>query len=129
MRLAGACRTGTLRDWRLSLTSSFLPLLSPTFLLCKNSLWPFCAARLQAPWAFGHETLKHLGLARGGGRPGTLLLPASQPVSGAIFISGQFHRADICLAQRKIVSATSSKKNDFLHAPFVYNCLPDHSCC
>lgn len=84
-----------------------------------------------APRAFGHKTLKHLGWRGWGGasEPGTLLLPVLQPISGTIFISGQFRRADVCLAQRKIVSATSSNKNDFLHAPFVYNCLSDHSHC
>lgn len=58
---------------------------------------------------------------------GTILLPRLQPIGGAIFINGQFRRADVCLAQKKTVSATSSNKNDFLHAPFVYNCLSDHS--
>ena len=94
---------------------------------CLCSVLPSCFAKptLAILWS---QAASSTGIWAGGA-PGGFLLLLLQPISGAIFISGHFCRADICLAQRKIVSATSSNKNDFLHAPFVYNCLSDHSHC
>lgn len=92
----------------------------PLAILCNQ------AASCMGIWPWNPETS---GLGWEGEEGRYSPSPVLWPISGAIFISGQFRRADVCLAQRKIVSATSSNKNDFLHAPFVYNCLSDHSRC
>ena len=129
---------------------------SITELLWDEGRWARCLAHRDAPWTlavvhvlippsaqsyllalqtnptplaiFWSQAASSMGIWVGGA-PGGLLLLLLQPISGVIFISGHFCRADICLAQRKIVSATSSNKNDFLHALFVYNCLSNHSHC